>query len=72
MLHVGEVQGILKVGDKVVARIDSKRRYRIEANHTMTHILNYALREVSTSLFRNVYVMRLSPREMPFQCSVNC
>ena len=52
MLHIGEVQGVLKVGDKVVARIDSKRRYRIEANHTMTHVLNYALREVSVSVLR--------------------
>lgn len=46
VLHIGEVQGILKVGDAVKASIDSKRRYRIEANHTMTHVLNYALREV--------------------------
>lgn len=46
VLHIGEVQGVLKVGDTVKASIDSKRRYRIAANHTMTHVLNYALREV--------------------------
>ena len=46
VLHIGEVQGILKVGDTVRASIDNKRRYRIAANHTMTHVLNYALREV--------------------------
>ena len=47
VFHVGEVQGVLKVGDTVKAAIDSKRRYRIAANHTMTHVLNYGLREVS-------------------------
>lgn len=46
VLHIGEVQGILNVGDTIKARIDCKRRYRIAANHTMTHIMNYALREV--------------------------
>jgi len=46
VFHVGQVQGALKVGDTVNACIDGKRRYRIAANHTMTHVLNYGLREV--------------------------
>jgi alanyl-tRNA synthetase len=54
VFHVGQVQGVLKVGDKVMASIDSKRRYRIAANHTMTHVLNYGLREVSLAIHHSL------------------
>lgn len=47
ILHVGEVtEGSLKVGDSVTCSVDYQRRSPIAANHTMTHVLNYALREV--------------------------
>jgi alanyl-tRNA synthetase/REP element-mobilizing transposase RayT len=36
----------LKAGDKVVLRIDTQRRRPIEAHHTATHLLHWALHEV--------------------------
>mmetsp|Transcript_33711 Transcript_33711/g.42467 ORF Transcript_33711/g.42467 Transcript_33711/m.42467 type:complete len:1000 (-) Transcript_33711:250-3249(-) len=46
-LHIGEVsQGSLKVGGEVKSKVDYERRAKIAPNHTMTHVLNFALREV--------------------------
>jgi alanyl-tRNA synthetase len=39
-------QGQLRVGDIITARVDAERRRRIKANHTGTHLLHAALREV--------------------------
>jgi alanyl-tRNA synthetase len=39
-------QGRLKAGDVVNAHVDAERRARIMANHTATHLLHAALREV--------------------------
>jgi alanyl-tRNA synthetase len=39
-------QGELRVGDRMTARVDAERRRRIKANHTGTHLLHAALREV--------------------------
>jgi alanyl-tRNA synthetase len=36
----------IKVGDAVVAVIDSERRAKIKANHSATHLLHKALREI--------------------------
>lgn len=47
VLHLGEVtEGSLSVGDSVSCSVDYARRSPIASNHTMTHVLNYALREV--------------------------
>jgi alanyl-tRNA synthetase len=47
VLHLGEVtEGSLTVGDAITCSVDYKRRSPIASNHTMTHVLNYALREV--------------------------
>ena len=47
VLHLGEVtDGTVSVGDNATCCVDYVRRAPIAANHTMTHILNYALRDV--------------------------
>ena len=35
-----------KIGDTVILRVDPSRRARIEAHHSATHLLNWALRKV--------------------------
>ncbi len=47
VLHRAEVvRGEVAEGDSVTATIDAERRDRIRRNHTATHILHWALREV--------------------------
>jgi alanyl-tRNA synthetase len=45
--HHGALKtGTLKLGDKVEARVDVERRKRIMRNHSVTHLMHKALREV--------------------------
>ncbi|TYZ57677.1 hypothetical protein PybrP1_010482 [[Pythium] brassicae (nom. inval.)] len=47
VMHMGPVtRGAVKVGDTVTAAVDYARRSQIAPNHTMTHVLNFALRKV--------------------------
>lgn len=47
--HIGIVEGNIKVGDRVEMTIDYVRRKLLMNNHTGTHILNFALRQVLSS-----------------------
>ncbi|XP_057463277.1 LOW QUALITY PROTEIN: alanine--tRNA ligase-like [Actinidia eriantha] len=49
VVHIGSFAGgtnKFSVGDEVVCKVDYDRRKLIAPNHTCTHILNFALREV--------------------------
>jgi alanyl-tRNA synthetase len=47
ILHIGRMEeGSLTVGDAVVAEVESEHRPLTMKNHTVTHMLNWALREV--------------------------
>lgn len=43
---LGDGAGYVKVGDEVVVKVDYGRRRQILPNHTFTHVVNFALREV--------------------------
>ncbi len=46
-LHIGKlISGALKVDDEITLAIDAARRVAIVANHSATHLMHHALREV--------------------------
>ena len=44
--HKGIVKGVIQKGDKAAAKIDDTKRTSIRKNHSATHLLHAALREV--------------------------
>ena len=48
VMHIGTVEGAVKVGDTVQCTIDEDRRKNVMNNHSGTHVLNFALRQVLT------------------------
>ena len=48
VMHIGTVEGVVKVGDTVQCTIDEDRRKNVMNNHSGTHVLNFALRQVLT------------------------
>ncbi|KAK2548129.1 Alanine--tRNA ligase, partial [Acropora cervicornis] len=44
VLHVGAIEGTLRVGDMLKCQIDEQRRRVVMNNHTATHVLNFSLR----------------------------
>ncbi|MFC7337355.1 alanine--tRNA ligase [Haloferula chungangensis] len=47
--HAIPADAVVKAGDTVKLRVDHRRRRPIEANHTATHLLHWALHEVVSS-----------------------
>lgn len=45
-LHRGRLQGRMAVGDSVEAVVDTARRQAVTRNHSATHVLHWALRQV--------------------------
>jgi len=45
VLHIGTLSGSINVGDLSTTYVDYERRNMLNPNHSMTHILNQALRE---------------------------
>ncbi|GMH47742.1 hypothetical protein TrLO_g6150 [Triparma laevis f. longispina] len=46
VLHIGTLNGAVKVGDDAKTNVNYSRRSDIVPNHTMTHVLNQALRDI--------------------------
>jgi alanyl-tRNA synthetase len=46
IVHIGQLEGELEIGEPIEARVDETRRWGAARNHTGTHLLHRALREV--------------------------
>ncbi|KRZ35517.1 Alanine--tRNA ligase, cytoplasmic, partial [Trichinella pseudospiralis] len=50
VIHFGDVLGTITLGSKLSQNIDQKRRMQVMKNHTATHLLNFALREIMSEV----------------------
>ena len=46
IVHLGEVSGELSINEEITARVDAKLRKDTARNHSATHLLHKALKEV--------------------------
>ena len=47
VVHIGSLEsGVVKVGDHCTCAVDYDYRFLVAPNHTMTHLMNWAIRRV--------------------------
>lgn len=72
VLHTGDLgYGAVKVGDSVTCEVDYERRALVAANHTTTHMMNFALRKVLAGSTIDQKGSIVGPDKLRFDFSYN-